>query len=81
MAEQKYDLKYEKCALKLRSNQTGVINDPLGQPTVPAGSDNCFCTCPSPLFFKSSKAKQQKTTVSTGETVGLDEWIIDAPVL
>ena len=22
-----------------KSNKTGVINDPLGQPTVPAGSD------------------------------------------
>ena len=42
-----------------------------------AGSDHC---CPSlhPLpFFKSSKTKQQKTMVATGETVGLAEWIID----
>ena len=31
---------------------------------------------PSPLF-KSSKTKQQKTMVATGETVGLAEWIID----
>ena len=29
-------------------NKTGVINDPLGQPTVPAGSDHYFHTeCPS----------------------------------
>ena len=50
--------------------------DPLGQPTVTAGSDYYFRTCcPSPLF-RSSKTKQQKTMVATGETVGLSEWII-----
>ena len=57
------------------------IVDPLGQPTVRAGRDNCFCICcpsvrPSPLF-NSSKTKQQKTMIATGETVDLAEWIID----
>ena len=55
--------------------------DPLGRPTIPAGSDHCFATCcpyvrPSPLY-KSSKTKRQKTMFATGETVGLAEWIID----
>ena len=51
--------------------------DPLGQPTVTAGSVHCFRTCcpsvrPSPLF-KSSKKQQQKNMLVTGETVGLAE--------
>ena len=53
--------------------------DPLGQPTVTAGSDHCFCTCcPSvrPHFSNLAKQKLQKTMVATGETVGLAEWII-----
>ena len=29
----------KKKNLELEKNKTGVINDPLGQPTVPAGSD------------------------------------------
>ena len=51
--------------------------DPLGQPTVTAGSDHCFLTCcPSVRhhFSKSSKTKQ--SMFATGETVGLAEWII-----
>ena len=53
--------------------------DPLGRPTIPAGSDNYFCTCPSvrPHFANLAKQKQQKIIVTAGETVGLAEWIID----
>ena len=54
--------------------------DPLGQPTVTAGSDNYFPTCylsVRPYFSNLAKAKQQKTMIATGETVGLAEWIID----
>ena len=57
--------------------------DPLGQPTVMAGRDHCFCTCrpfvrPSVRSHFSKQNKfQAKTMVSTGETVGLAEWIID----
>ena len=57
--------------------------DPLGRPAIPAGKyDHYFFKCcpsvrSSPLF-KSSKTKQQKIMVATGETVvGLAEWIID----
>ena len=32
--------------------------DPLGRPTIEAGSDNYFCTCPYVRNFKSSKTKQ-----------------------
>ena len=31
--------KKENCVSKGKENKTGVINDPLGQSTVPAGSD------------------------------------------
>ena len=54
-----------------------MFNDPLGQPTVTAGRDNCFCTCCPSVLFKTSKTKQQKAMVTTDETVGLAEWIID----
>ena len=53
--------------------------DPLGQPTVTAGNVIIVfanVVRPSPLL-KSSKTKQQKTMVATGETVGLAVWIID----
>ena len=66
-----------------------VLIDPLGRPTILAGSDHYYCTCcpsvrpyvrssvrPSPLF-KFSKTKQQKIMVATGGTVGLVEWIFD----
>ena len=46
-----------------------------GRPTIPAGSDRCFCTCrPSvrPHFSKQNKF-QAKTMIATGETVGLAE--------
>ena len=56
--------------------------DPLGRLTVTAGSDHCFSTCcPSvPTTFQ-NLAKQNKllakTMFTTGETVGLAEWIIE----
>ena len=31
-----------KCSIGKKKNKTGVINDPLGQPKVPAGSDILF---------------------------------------
>ena len=40
--------------------------DPLGRPTVTAGSDNCFCTCRPyvrPHISISSKAKQSENNV------------------
>ena len=55
--------------------------DPLGQPKITAGRNNCFRTCcPSVRLspvFKSRKTKQQKTMFATGVTMGLAEWIID----
>ena len=59
--------------------------DPLGRPTVPAGSDHCFHTCcPSvrtsvPTFQNLAKQKkyQVKTMFTTGKTIDLAEWIID----
>ena len=49
--------------------------------TVTAGSVHCFRTSPSvrPHFSKSSKTKQIQliTMFTTGETMGLAEWIID----
>ena len=61
----------------------GVVHhviDPLGRPTVTAGSDHCFCSCrpsvrPSPL--SKQYIFQTKTMFATGETVSLAEWIID----
>ena len=64
-----------------------IIIDPRGRPTVTDGRDHCFCTCrlfvrpsvrPSvhPHFSKQNKF-QTKTMFTTGETVGLAEWIID----
>ena len=58
--------------------QTSRI-DPLGRPTVPAGSDHCFRTCcPSvPTFQNLAKQNkfQAKTMFTTGKTVGRAEWI------
>ena len=53
--------------------------DPLGQPTVTAGRDNCFRTCrPSvPTFQNLSKLTKVQRMFATGKTVGLAEWIID----
>ena len=57
---------------------TSSYIDPLGQPKVTPGKDNCFRTCcPSVHLFKSRKTKQQKTMFATGGTVSLAEWIID----
>ena len=68
------------CSLPLHKQ---LCNDPLGRPTVTAGSDHCFCTCrpfvrPSvrPHFSKQNKFKA-KTMFTTGETVGLAKWIIN----
>ena len=59
----------------------GAFFDPLGQPKVTAGRDNCFRTCcpsvRSYILFKSRKTKQQNTIFATGVTMGLAEWIID----
>ena len=71
--------------MSLNDNEFAHINlsfsfDPLGRPTVTAGSDHCFCTCRtyvcSSLLFK-TKQFQAKTKFTIGETVGLAEWIID----
>ena len=59
--------------------------DPLGQPTVTAGSDLYFRTCcpsvrPSvPTCENLAKQYnfQARIVVATGETTGLAEWIID----
>ena len=52
--------------------------DPLGRPTVMAGRDHCFCTCPSvPTFQNLAKQNKDKTMFATGKTVGQGEWIID----
>ena len=49
--------------------------DPRGRPTVSAGNDHCFCTCRP--FARSSPLFKSKRMFTTGETVGLAEWIID----
>ena len=53
-------------------------------PTVAPGSDHCFRTCYQSVcpyvLFKISQNKtnfKRKTMFTTGETVGLAEWIID----
>ena len=52
--------------------------DPLGRPTVTAGSDHYFRTyCPFVRPHFSNLTKQQKKMVATNETVGLAERIID----
>ena len=53
--------------------------DPRGRPTVTAGSDHYFRTCclsVRPHFSKQNQF-QAKTMFTTGETVGLAEWIMD----
>ena len=60
---------------------TRCIFDPLGRPTVPAGSDNCFCTCFRP-YVRHHVSKQNKTSPENNDhywwgTVGLAEGIID----
>ena len=56
--------------------------DPLGRPTIKAGSDHCLHTCcpyVRPTFQNIAKQNefQVKTMFTTGEIVGLAEWIID----
>ena len=60
--------------------------EPLGRPTVTAGSNQCFAhvVCPyvHPHFQNLAKQnKFSKTMFTTGETVGMAEWIIDVPFL
>ena len=54
--------------------------DPLGRPI---GSDHCFRTLMSLLFKNLAQQNkfQAKTTLATGETVGLAEWIMDDTLL
>ena len=40
--EQDYDEDLEEEAPNVSYDKTGVVNDPLGQPTVPIGSDFCM---------------------------------------
>ena len=60
-----------------------VIIDPFGQPTVTAGRDHCFCTCPfvrtyvRPHFSNLAKQNKAKTMFATCETVSLAEWIFN----
>ena len=67
----------------LTIGETDLFFDPLGRPTVTAGSDHCFRTCcPSvrPHFSnleKQTKKFLEKTMFTTGVTMGLAEWIID----
>ena len=52
--------------------------DPLGQPTITAGNDHCFHTCPSPYFKNRAKRSkfQVKAVIATGGIVGLAQGII-----
>ena len=57
------------------------IIDPRGRPTVTVGSDHCIIviivrTSVRPHFSKQNRF-QAKTMFTTGEIVGLAEWIID----
>ena len=59
-------------------SRAGFISDPLGRPTVMAGGDHCFRTCCSFISLGQKQNKfQAKATLTTSETVGLAEWIID----
>ena len=49
---------------KLNLNKTGVINDPLGQPTVPAGSD-----CPLILKFWDGRTDRRAYVQTDGHSV------------
>ena len=68
---------HEHCSYSLHFDD---IIDPLGRPTVTAGSNHCFRTrCPSvPTFQNLAKRNKfhAKTMFTTGDTVGLVEWII-----
>ena len=50
--------------------------DPLGRPTVQAGSDHYFRTC-FPLFKRSQNKRCLKIMIVSGGTVGLAKGIID----
>ena len=56
----------------------GRFIDPLGRPTVTAGRDHCFCTCPPSVHFsKSSKIKQSENNVRYRRDYGsgrVDHW-------
>ena len=52
--------------------------DPLGQPKLKAGRNNCYRTCcPSVPTFQNKTNFKRKQMFATGKTVGLAEWIID----
>ena len=62
------------------NRKTCCFIDPLGQPTVTAGRDHCFCTCRTyvrPTFQNIAIQNKANTMFATGETVSLAEWIID----
>ena len=66
--------------LSLAHQYEPTIIDPLGRPTVPAGSDHNFCSCfrsvrPSPLFKTSQNKRCLKIMIAAGGIVGLAEGI------
>ena len=67
--------------VKSRSWHSWSTFDPLGRSTITVGGDHCLHTCyPSvPTFQNLAKQNkfQAKTMFTTGEIVGLAEWIID----
>ena len=77
----RYEKLFKTQAGPIRSTRTLFLIDPLGQPRVTAGRDHCLNTCrPSvPTFQNLAKQNkfQAKTMFTTGENVGLAEWIID----
>ena len=78
---------HEKSVFTSIGDNTFTQIDPLGRPTITAGSDNSSHTCcPSvrPSYVSSTVQNlskqnkfQVKTMFTTGETRGLAEWIID----
>ena len=70
-------------ACKSNEKEGIMIFDPLGRPTVRAGSDHYFRTCfrrKSVITFQSiakQNKRRLKIMIANGGTVGLDEGIID----
>ena len=56
----------------VKNNKTGVINDPLGQPTVPAGSD-----CRWILKFWDGRTDGRTDRRSDGRTYGLTDTLCE----
>ena len=54
------------------SNKTGVINDPLGQPTVPAGSNCCWILkfCVGRTYVRTDGRTCVKIVITTGWDCG-----------